>query len=137
MSRGAKIFVVLIIISVVLAFSKPIIKTTKEWAVNDLQQIEKENEYDVIVVGTDPEGIAAAISSARSGAKTLLLGKEDSLGGLFTLGMLNTIDMNRSESGELLTRGVFNEFFIKIGSKDSFDIEKAKNVFEEMVNAEE
>ena len=31
---------------------------------------------DVLVVGGDPAGIAAAVSSARSGLKTILLEKE-------------------------------------------------------------
>lgn len=137
MKRFSKIVLGLLIISTLFVFAKPVAKTTKDWASEDLTQIDKENEYDVIVVGTDPEGIAAAISSARSGAKTLLLGKEDTLGGLFTLGMLNSIDMNRSDSGELLTRGIFQEFYQKIGRKDSFDIEKAKMIFAEMVAAEE
>ncbi len=137
MSRFSKIIIVLSIISAIFILARPIVKTTKDWASDDLEQIDVENEYDVIVVGTEPEGIAAAVASARSGAKTLLLGKEDTLGGLFTLGMLNSIDMNRNDSGELLTRGIFQEFYQKIGSKDSFDVEKAKSVFNEMVSAEE
>ena len=40
--------------------------------------------YDVIVVGTEPEGIAAAVSAARNGMKTLLLGEDTALGGLMT-----------------------------------------------------
>ena len=32
-----------------------------------------DSDYDVIVVGSDPEGIAAALSAARNGMKTLLL----------------------------------------------------------------
>lgn len=137
MNRFFRVFIGVVVISAIFMFVNPIVKSANEWALGKLEKIENENEYDVIVIGTDPEGIAAAISSARSGAKTLLLGKEDTLGGLFTLGMLNTLDMNRSESGELLTRGIFNEFYIKIGSKESFDIEKAKTVFVEMVEAEE
>lgn len=137
MSRFMKVFICALLISVMFISAKPNVKIAKEWATDDLDIIETANEYDVIVVGTDPEGIAAAVAAARSGAKTLLLGKEDTLGGLFTLGMLNSIDMNRNESGELLTRGIFNEFFDKIGNKDSFDIEKAKAVFLEMVTNEE
>lgn len=137
MNRFSKVLIAVLFISIICIIAKPIVKTTKDWAIDDLEQIEEENEYDVIVVGTDPEGISAAVAAARSGAKTLLLGKEDTLGGLFTLGMLNSIDMNRSESGELLTRGIFQEFYQKIGNKDSFDIEKAKSVFYEMVTSEE
>lgn len=137
MNRFFRVFIGVVVVSAIFMFVGPGVKTVNEWATDKLEKIENENEYDVIVVGTDPEGIAAAISSARSGAKTLLLGKEDALGGLLTLGMLNTLDMNRNESGELLTRGIFNEFYIKIGSKESFDIEKAKTVFSDMVEAEE
>ena len=35
-----------------------------------------EMSYDVIVMGTEPEGIAAAVSAARNGMKTLLLGED-------------------------------------------------------------
>ncbi len=92
--------------------------------------------YDVIVVGGDPEGVTAAISAARNGAKTLLLSSEDGLGGLFTYGMLNTLDMNYNKAGELLTRGIFDEFYDKIGRTESFGVEYVKKVFEDMVLAE-
>lgn len=48
-------------------------------------------EYDVIVCGGGPAGIAAAISSARSGAKTLLLELGGCLGGVWTSGLLTFI----------------------------------------------
>jgi len=92
-----------------------------------------ELEYDVIVVGGDPEGVTAAVSAARNGAKTLLLSGEDGLGGLFTYGMLNTIDMNYSYDGELLTKGIFDEFYDKVGRTESFSVEKVKKIFEDMV----
>lgn len=41
--------------------------------------------YDVLVVGGEPEGIAAAVSAARNGARVLLIDKHKSLGGLFTM----------------------------------------------------
>ncbi len=44
--------------------------------------------YDVIVCGGGIAGIAAALASARNGAKTLLLEKEYALGGLATLGLI-------------------------------------------------
>ena len=45
-------------------------------------------DYDVIVAGGGIAGIAAALASARSGAKTVLLEKEYALGGLATLGLI-------------------------------------------------
>jgi hypothetical protein len=44
------------------------------------------DEVDVIVVGGGPAGTAAAISSARSGQKTILLEQSGQLGGMGTLG---------------------------------------------------
>ncbi len=45
-------------------------------------------EYDVIVCGGGTAGIAAALASVRCGAKTLLIEKEYTLGGLATLGLV-------------------------------------------------
>jgi len=41
-------------------------------------------QFDVIVVGGDPEGIAAAIAAAREGCRTLLVDTRPVPGGLFT-----------------------------------------------------
>ena len=46
-------------------------------------------EYDVIVVGGGPSGCAAAIASARQGAKTLIIECGSALGGMATLGMVS------------------------------------------------
>jgi len=139
MKRAMSIFGVLMFFALVIfvgyAQNKVIIRYT-EWAIGKLDKL-PENEYDVIVVGSDPEGIAAAIGAARSGAKTLLLGKEDGPGGLLTYGMLNTLDMSRSEESGLLTRGVFGEFYNAIGKTESFDVQCAKKIFAELIEKEE
>lgn len=114
--------------------TKTITRST-EWAKGKISAA-SEGEYDVIVVGSDPEGIAAAIGASRSGAKTLLLGKEDGPGGLLTYGMLNTLDMSRNSDSEILTKGVFLEFYNAIGRTESFDVETAKSVFNEMIENE-
>lgn len=44
---------------------------------------------DVIVCGAGPAGIAAAIQAAEAGAKTLLIEKNESVGGMSTLGLIN------------------------------------------------
>lgn len=111
------------------------IKRYTAWALGHLAV--EEGKYDVIVVGSDPEGIAAAISAARSGARVLLLGKEDGPGGLLTYGMLNTLDMNRNSEEVILTRGIFSEFYAAIGKTESFDVNKAKEVFSKLISEEE
>ena len=84
--------------------------------------------YDVIIVGGEPEGLAAALASARSGKKTLLVEESDTLGGLFTRGRLNFFDMNYTlDTNILLTQGIFSEFYEGLG--DAFDIDKAKQYF--------
>ena len=91
--------------------------------------------YDVIVVGTEPEGIAAAVSAARNGMKTLLLGEDTALGGLMTIGELNFIDMCESRDGTLLTQGFFKEFYDAVGGS-AFDITEARNFFLQVAEAE-
>lgn len=45
--------------------------------------------YDVAVIGAGPSGIAAALSSAKSGADTILIEKNGYVGGMSTAGLLN------------------------------------------------
>ena len=92
------------------------------------------SQYDVIVVGAEPEGVAAARSAAKNNAKVLIIDKHDGPGGLMTYGMLNTIDMSKGPDGTLLTQGTFKEFFKGIGSKNSFDVKKAKEVFSKLLS---
>ncbi|QNK59643.1 FAD-dependent oxidoreductase [Paenibacillus sp. PAMC21692] len=110
--------------------------------VKDIPQVpvkELKEQYDVVVVGTDPEGVAAAVSAARNGLKTLLVdGKNrEILGGLFTLGWLNSLDMNRAPDGvDYYNKGIFKEWFDRVEG-DSFAIITATNAFHELVEAED
>ena len=88
--------------------------------------------YDVLVVGGQPEGVAAAIAAAGQGAKVLLVERRDGLGGLFTYGWLNFIDMNYGPHYELLTRGTFQEFYRQVHGS-VFDVGEAKKVLAAMV----
>lgn len=95
--------------------------------------------YDLIVVGSDPEGIAAAVSGARNGLSTLLVDTRPVLGGLMTRGWLNTIDMNyapgKTPGKEILNKGIFLEFFEQVEG-DSFDVGTASQVFNQLVEDE-
>ena len=93
-------------------------------------------DYDVIVVGGDPEGVCAAVSSARNGLKTLLIEDDEALGGLMTLGKLNFIDICESRDGSILTQGLFMEFYDAVGGT-AFDVETAKQFFYDWVVNEE
>ena len=104
------------------------------------------DQYDVIVTGTDPEGVVAAISAARNGLKTLLVdGKNRKiLGGLMTVGGLNSLDLNdvrtfprklRKLCNHFLNKGIFSEWYEQIEGT-SFDTNTAANTFYRMVLAE-
>ena len=52
-------------------------------------KIEKRKDFDVVVVGSGPAGVAAAIVAARQGAKTLLIESCGRVGGISTSGMMS------------------------------------------------
>lgn len=103
-----------------------------------------QDSYDLVVVGTDPEGISAAVSAARNGLKTLLIDSKNReiLGGLMTVGWLNTIDMNWVKSSlpsnkeqAYLNQGIFTEWYEKVEGH-SFDIQTAANSFYGLASSE-
>jgi len=103
-----------------------------DWSVIEL--------WDVVVYGSEPEGIAAAVTAARQGLKTLLISPDPELGGLFTLGWLNSLDMSWdiTDGGrELLTRGFFEEWWDSMyGRPLSFQVDSALLAFQYLTQAE-
>lgn len=102
------------------------------WANGRIEGVD--GKYDVVVVGEEPEGIAAAVSAARMGAKTLLISEGDDLGGVVSAGMLSDLEANLAENGGLLNRGIFAEFYNKLGYR--FTIEKYKAFVNKLVKGE-
>jgi len=99
------------------------------------------SRYDVIVAGTDPEGVTAAVSSARNGLSVLLadVREQKVLGGLMTLGWLNSLDLNKTPGFSwrypYLNMGLFHEWYRYVGGT-SFDVNRAANAFRKMVEDE-
>lgn len=105
-------------------------------------------EYDVIVAGGGTAGFFAALASARTGAKTLVVERLDCLGGLLTAGMMSaTCGINDME--KVVVRGIPLEYFERIkkagGVVDApiereaflfFDAEAAKQAASEMASEE-
>ncbi len=58
-----------------------------------------EKTYDVVVVGSGPAGIGAALASARGGASTLLVEKNATIGGQMTSGLVTGFHGMRSHKG--------------------------------------
>lgn len=53
---------------------------------NFVKELNTKNAYDVIIIGGGTAGVTAAVASARTGAKTLLVERTGSLGGMMTSG---------------------------------------------------
>lgn len=94
-------------------------------------------KYDVIVCGGGPSGLAAAISSSRKGAKTLLIEQGGCLGGFWTQGLLTWL-IDTFDKGALLNE-VMKRLEIRADGKSFPDIsrftadtEKTKLEFERM-----
>jgi len=91
--------------------------------------------YSVIVVGGEPEGVTAAVSSARNKMDTLLISSDPVLGGTMTLARLNSIDMSYGPQKEILTKGIFEEFLQSMKG-DSFDVLEARAFFQQLTEKE-
>lgn len=98
-----------------------------------------QGKYDVVVVGSGPAGICAAVSSARQGSKVCLIERYGSVGGNLTVGHVGPIlglvskGTMRDEVVNLL--GVFdNDMDGRYGLVH--DIEKAKKALINFVNHE-
>ena len=65
-------------------------------------------EFDVVVLGAGPGGLAAALAAARNGAKVLLVEQNGYLGGNMTLGLplLGFLD----KDGRTVVKGIAQEF---------------------------
>ena len=81
--------------------------------------VDKKGAYDVIVVGSGPAGIGAAIAAGRSGAKTLLIESCGRVGGISTSGMMSHF-VGYCESE------IYKEVIARSASKNFFDCPEAK-----------
>ena len=83
-------------------------------------EIPVKGSYDVIVVGGGVAGVAAAVSSARTGKKTLLIEKTISLGGLATIGLINLFVPMCNGRGTQIIKGMAEEF-LRLSVKYGYD----------------
>lgn len=92
-------------------------------------------EFDVIVAGAGPAGVAAALSAARQGARTLLLENHGCLGGVWTAGVLCWIIDSGNKGGimrELIDTLDARGARRAKGRNFAFDVEVMKLLLEEL-----
>lgn len=73
------------------------------------KKLEEIGCFDVVVAGGGPAGIGAAITAARAGAKTLLLEKTGTLGGVSANSLLS-LWLGSRKNGKFVNEGLFPEF---------------------------
>lgn len=105
------------------------------------------NNYDIIVCGGGPSGVAAALAASRRGARTLLIERYGFCGGMSTAALVNPWsgqeynDPQTNRFGSLIG-GIFKEValtmfqrggFGSILSPSAFDEELLKNVYDKLL----
>ncbi len=94
-------------------------------------------EYDVIVAGSGPAGMAAAIQAARGGAKVLLLESQGSVGGIATTGLMSHFTGTADSKLYRETLERMNEKrCCDNGEITTIDPEMLKNTYYEMIDEE-
>ncbi|MDQ0253009.1 ribulose 1,5-bisphosphate synthetase/thiazole synthase [Evansella vedderi] len=107
-----------------------------------------DEQFDVVVAGGGPSGITAAIASARSGAKTLLIEKYGFLGGMATnalVGPLQTFHAGEKQIAKGIgeeviqrlkqiggTPGHVRDMIGFVPTVTPVDVEKLKYIYQEM-----
>lgn len=102
-------------------FEKKGIQASKDAEAKTITEARREinvvRETDVIVVGGGPGGIAAAVSAARGGAKTILIERYGHLGGMSTGGLVNIIPNLGDIYGEQHIGGFCQEVIDRLAAR--------------------
>ena len=93
-------------------------------------------DYDLVVIGGEPEGVAAAVAAARSGLDVLLVDPYEELGGRLVQGKTGCLIPDRGPEGDLLNQGLFLELYRELAGGRT-DLKAAREALERMVQAEE
>jgi ribulose 1,5-bisphosphate synthetase/thiazole synthase len=81
------------------------------------RQVPLHGEYEVVILGGGPAGIAAAVAAARAGRRTLLIERYGFLGGMGTAaGVTNFCGLHANVFGEMhrVVQGIASELLDRI-----------------------
>src|SRR3954471_12613374 len=85
--------------------------------IEPVRRTELHGEYEVVVLGGGPAGIAAAVAAAQNGRKTLLVERYGFLGGMGTAaGVTNFCGLHANVHGDIgqVVNGVADELLARI-----------------------
>lgn len=95
----------------------------------------RSTDYDIVVFGAEPQGISAALSAARLGARTLLISEDDDLGGIISDCLIPELEIPYDNEGKMLNGGLLEELNKKLGV--SFSEEAYLNEIKKLTDGEE
>lgn len=101
-----------------------------ERILEESREIEIKGSYDIIVVGGGPAGIAAAISSARSNMRTLLIERYGFLGGMATAGMVGSFCgfFTTGQKKKTIVGGIAEEIINRLKSNNGISEKRVSKV---------
>jgi len=101
---------------------------------SELLERADDTDYDVIVFGAEPQGVAAAVSSARLGARTLLISEDYHMGGIISRCLIPELEIPTGKNGQKLNGGILDELNKSLG--DTFTSEKYIETVDKIIQAE-
>ena len=87
--------------------------------------------FDVMVYGSEPEAVIAAVAAAEEGASVVLVAPATRLGGLFVQGELNVLDLKTQPHDYQL--GLFDRWWSLVGREEAFDVPLAEAAFHRLL----
>ena len=95
-----------------------------DYLIEPERKLEISAETEVLVLGGGPSGITAAVASARTGAKTLLLERYGFLGGMGTAAMVTNfcgLHANINGSVQQIVHGIADDILDRLGKLDGLN----------------
>ena len=92
-------------------------------------------DYDLVVIGGEPEGVAAAVSAARNGLDVLLVDRHERPGGRLVQSIIAYIEPDHGPDGRMLNQGLFQEFYDQLEGS-AFSPYTAQEALESLIRSE-
>ena len=133
MKKKNKIRLLISLVLISLAIILGYIFINKAKSNNITFETQKDKGKNIIVLGSEPEAITAAVTAARLGYQVNMITESEQLGGLFTEGMLTALDLNYVNGSDILHEGFFTEFYNSASNGHNLDLIKTQEFFDQVV----